>query len=137
MSRLLENCRKSLEEEIKVAEASLVKAAHHLASSTEVATHTLEAGLKETLVKCEAKREQAEHAGQRIKLFLEEKATHAISQFEDWKTDREIGKLEKNADKREQQAVDAIIVASYALMEAEVAIMEALKARKVAIEVAG
>jgi 23S rRNA-/tRNA-specific pseudouridylate synthase len=137
MSRLLENCRKSLEEEIKVAETSLAKAVHHLASSTEVASDALEAGLRETLVKCEAKREQAEHAGQRIKLFLEEKAAQAISQFEDWKTDREIGKLEKHADKREQQAVDAIIVASYALMEAEVAIMEALKARKVAIEVAG
>lgn len=137
MSRLLENCRKSLEEEIKVAEASLAKAVNHLTSSTEIATDTLEAGLKETLVKCEAKREQAEHAGHRIKLFLEEKAAHAISQFEDWKTDREIGKLEKHADKREEQAVDAIIVASYALMEAEVAIMEALKARKTAIEVAG
>jgi hypothetical protein len=137
MSRLLENCRQSLEKEIKVAEASLAKAVHHLTSSTEVATEALEAGLKESLVKYEAKREQAEHAGERIKLFLEEKAAHAISQFEDWKTDREIGKLERHADRREQQAVDAIIVASYALMEAEVAIMEALKARKTAIEVAG
>ena len=37
----------------------------------------------------------------------------------------------------EQGAVDAVIVAAYALLEAEVAIVEALKARKVAIEVAG
>jgi len=46
-------------------------------------------------------------------------------------------KLEKDADKKEQCAVDAVVVAAYALLEAEVAIVEALKARKIAIEVAG
>jgi hypothetical protein len=35
------------------------------------------------------------------------------------------------------QSVDAVVVAAFALMEAEVAIVEALKARKIAVEVAG
>lgn len=137
MNERLIEFRKNLEEEIKSAEASLAKAVHHLSSTTEAGTEALDTSLKEALVKYEAKREQAENAGQRIKLFLSEKTEQAISRYEDWKTDREIEKLEKHADKSEQQAVDAIIVAVYAVMEAEVAIMEALKARQTAIEVAG
>ena len=87
--------------------------------------------------KREAKREQAAHAGHRIKKFLEESKENVVTKFEDWKTDREIEKIEKDADNKEQQAVDAIVVAAYALLDAEVAIVDALKARKMAIEVAG
>lgn len=137
MNQKLIEFRKVLEAEIKTAEASLAKAVHQLSTAAETGTDTLDANLKETLVKYEAKREQAEHAGHRIKQFLSDKTNLAITKYEDWKTDREIDKLEKHADQSEQQAVDAIVVAVYALMEAEVAIMEALKSRKIAIEVAG
>jgi hypothetical protein len=137
MNDRLEQFRKALEGEIQSAEASLAKAVRHLKTSSETGVATLESGLKETLAQCEARREQAEHAGQRIKRFIEESASQALSKYEDWKTDREIGKLEKHADECEQQAVDAIIVAAYAMLQAEAAIVEALRARKVAIEVAG
>lgn len=137
MNQRLEQLRKTLEGEIRSAEASLAKAVHHLTTSSETGVAALETGLKETLGKIEAKREQAEHATHRIKLLVEESTAHAVSKYEDWKTDREIGKLEKHADQCEQQAADAILVAAYALLHAEAAIAEALKARKVAIEVAG
>lgn len=137
MNSHLEKFRHRLEDEIKAAEASLAQAARHLTSATETGLETLEARLHEALAKTEAGRESAEHAGQRISHFLAETKDHAVSKLEDWKTDHEIEKLEKLADKREQQAADAIIVAAYALLQAEVAIVEALKARKIAIEVAG
>lgn len=137
MNQRIEQFRKNLEVEIQSAEATLAKAVKHLATSSETGLASLEAGLEETLANCESKREQAEHAGQRIKRFIEDSTSQAISRFEDWKTDRQIGKLEKHADEAEQQAVDAVLVAAYALLQAEAAIVEALKARKVAIEVAG
>lgn len=137
MNDRLEQFRKNLEVEIQSAEATLAKSVQHLTTSSETGLAALETGLKETLAKCESKREQAEHAGRRIKNFIEESTSHAISKYEDWKTDREIGKLEKHADETEQQAVDAILVAAYALLQAEAAIVEALRARKVAIEVSG
>jgi hypothetical protein len=137
MNDRLEQFCKTLEAEIKAAEASLKKAGHHLTTSSETGLASLDAGLKEAIGKCEAKREQAESAGQRIKQFIEDSATHALSKYEDWKTDREVEKLEKHADQSEQQAADAILVAAYALLQAEAAIVEALKARKIAIEVAG
>lgn len=137
MNDRLEKFRKNLENELKTAETSLARAVHHLTSATETGVETLEVRLKEALAKAEAGRETAELAGERIKHFLAEKTTGAANKLEEWKTDHEIEKLEKLADKREQQAADAILLAAFALIEAEVAIVEALKARKTAIEVAG
>jgi hypothetical protein len=137
MNQHLEQFRNRLHGEVKTAEASLAQAVQHLKSAPETAVKDIEVCLQETKAKCEAKRVQAEHAGQRIKLFLEETTAQAVAKYEDWKTDREIVQLEKHADKRERQAEDAVVVAAFALLQAEVAIVEALKARKTALEVAG
>lgn len=137
MNEKLEQCCTRLKEEIKTAETSLIQAGHHLSSATETKVDALEAGLKESLTKWKSKREQAREAGTRIGRFMEEVKENTVSKFEDWKTDREIGKIEKDADRKEDHAVDAIAVAAFAILEAEVAIMEVLKARKIAIEVAG
>ena len=137
MNNHLEQFRNKLADEVKAAETYLGQAVNHLTTATETGLETLEVRLQASLVKYEAQRENADHAGQRIKHFLVETAAATISKLEEWKTDREIGKLEKQADKREQQAADAILLAAFALLEAEIAIMEALKARKTAIEVAG
>ncbi len=137
MNNKLEQCISRVQDEIKTIENSLADTSNHLTTAVEQKVEGLEAGWKNALAKCDAKREQAGQAGQRLRQFLEEKQDELISKYEDWKTDREIEKLEKHADKKEQQAVDAMVVAAYALLEAEVAILEALKARKVAIEVAG
>ena len=137
MNNKLEQCINRVQDEIKTIETGLADTSNHLTTAVEQKVEGLEAGWKNALAKCDAKREQAGQAEQRLRQFLEEKKDELISKYEDWKTDREIEKLEKHADKKEQQAVDAVIVAAYALLEAEVAIVEALKARKVAIEVAG
>ena len=120
-----------------MAEANLQQAGHHVAAATEDGVDALESRLKDAVAKCDAKREPATQAGQRIKQFLEETKDNAVARFEDWKTNREIEQIENHADKKEQQAVDAIVVAAFAILEAEVAVVEALKARKIAVEVAG
>jgi hypothetical protein len=137
MNNKMEQAIDRLKDEIKVVETCLANTSDHLTSAIGESVEGLETRWKNALAKCEAKREQAEEAGQRLGQFLEEKKDELISKYEDWKTDREIEKLEKLADKQEQQAVDAIVVAACALLKAEVAIVEALKARKIAVEVAG
>ena len=137
MNNKLDQCINRVQDEIKTIETSLADTSNHFTTAVEQKVEELEAGWKNALAKCEAKREEAGQAGQRLRQYLVEKKDELISRYEDWKTDREIAKLEQHADKREQQAVDAVVVAAYALLEAEVAIVEALKARKVAIEVAG
>lgn len=137
MSNKLEQCINRVQDEIKTIETTLADTGSHLTTALEQKAESLEAGWKNALAKCDAKREEAGQAGQRVRQFLEEKKDELISKYEDWKTDREIEKLEKHADEKEQHAVDAAVVAAFALLEAEVAVVEALRARKVAIEVAG
>ena len=137
MSEHLHQCCNRLKEEVNTAECCLTKVGHHLESAMATEVDALEAELKKATATCEAKREQAVHAGQRIKQFIEEVTNTAVTKYEDRKTNREIVKIEKAADKKEQQAVDAIVVAAFALLEAEVAIVDALKTRKMAVEVAG
>jgi len=137
MNTKLNECCDRLKAEVKTAEASLADMSGHLASATEEKLEGLEARWKNALAKCDARREQASNAAQKIRQFLEAKKSEVISKYEDWKTDREIAKLENHADKLEDQAANAVVVAAFALLEAEVAIVEALKARKIAVEVAG
>jgi hypothetical protein len=137
MNHKLEQCIHRVQDEMKTIESSLADTSNHLTTAVEQQAEHLETRWKNALAKCDAKREEAGQAGQRLRQYLEEKRDEVVSKFEDWKTDREIEKIEKQADRKEQQAVDAVIVAAYALLEAEVAIVEALRARKMAIEVAG
>ena len=137
MSEKLDRCLIRLKEEIKSVETNLAQAGQHLASGGETRIDALDTRLEESLTTWESGREQASQAAGRIKHFVEEVKERAVSKYEDWKTDREISKIEKDADKKEERAVDAIVVAAFAILEAEVAIVEALKARKIAIEVAG
>ena len=137
MNDKLNQCCKRLQQELKAAETCLEQTGSHLAVATETGGDALEARLKSALAKCDEKREHATQAGQRVKQFIAEAKQNAVARFEDWKTDREIAKIEKDADRKEQQAVDAIVVAAFALLEAEVALVDALRARKFAIEVAG
>ena len=137
MSVRLNQCCNRLKDEIKTVETCLTDVGEHLSSATEEKLEGMETRLKNAMTKREAKREHAVSAGQRVRQFLEEKKSEVIAKYEDWKADREIEKLEKHADKLEDQAVDAVVVAAFALLEAEVAIVEALKSRKIAVEVAG
>lgn len=126
-----------LKQEVQAAECSLVATGQHLASAVEEKVDALDLRLKNALGKYEAKLDGVRHAGHSLRDFVEKKRSELTARFEDWKTDREIGKIEKRADEKEEQAVEAIMVAAVALHAAEIAVLEALKARKFALEVAG
>ena len=126
-----------IQAEIQAAEASLTKARHQLMSAAGSGKESLELILEDARARLDARREDARHAGQRIKQWLEETKDQALDKIEDWRTDREIEKIEKEADHKEEHAVDALIVAVHALLAAEVALAEAQKARRLAIDVAG
>lgn len=137
MNERLDQCCNHLKQEITTIETSLTQVGDHLSSAIETDVDALEHRLKKAKGACDRKREHATQAGHRLSQWLEEAKEKTVTRFEDWKTDREISKLEKDADTKEDRADDAIVVAAYAILEAEVAIVEALKARKIAMEVAG
>ncbi len=53
-------------DEIKTIETSLAETGNHLTSAVEQKAESLGAGWKNALAKCDAKREQAGQAGQRL-----------------------------------------------------------------------
>lgn len=137
MSEKLNKCCQRLKEDVQTAESHLVRVGKHLASAAEAAGETLESHLTQAVEKCDSEREHAAKATERIKDFLHDAKETTIAKYEEWKTDREIEKIENDAERLEEIAVDSIVVAAFAIMEAEVAVVKALRARKVAIEVAG
>lgn len=137
MNERLDQCCSHLKQEIETVEVTLTNVGHHLSAATEADVDALERHLSEAKDQREKKREHATEAGNRVSQWLETVKKDAVTKIEDWKTDREISKLEKDADTKEDRAADAVVMAAYALLEAEVAIVEALKARKIAVEVAG
>lgn len=137
MSNKLNQCILRFEENLKSAESYLTETKDHLTAAVKESADELETRAKNALARLEAKREQAASAKQKVLHYLEEKKDELIAKLEDWRVDREIEKLEKAADAKEEHAVNAVITAAYALLEAEAAVLDALKARKIAVEVAG
>ena len=135
-SRLVISCKR-LTEDVGHIEHHLHKVGEQIKSATDKSIEALEVDLVDAQEKCEERKSQASDALQRMGKFIEEAKDSAVTRFEDWRVDRQIEKIEKEADKKEQQAIDAILVAAHACMEAEVAIIDALKTRKMADEVAG
>ena len=73
MNNKLEQCINRVQDEIKTNETSLADTGNHLTTAVEQKAESLEAGWKNALAKCDAKREEAGQAGQRLRQFLEEK----------------------------------------------------------------
>ncbi|HRQ87307.1 MAG TPA: hypothetical protein PLA50_00805 [Bacteroidia bacterium] len=137
MSDKLNQCILRFEENLKSAETYLTETKDHLTAAVKESADELETRTRNAMARLETRREQAAEAKEKILHYLEEKKDELITKLEDWRVDREIEKLERTADAKEEHAVNAVIAAAYALLEAEAAVLDALKARKIAVEVAG
>jgi spore cortex formation protein SpoVR/YcgB (stage V sporulation) len=116
-------------EQLKSAKARL----ENFQKETEAAIETkIDAGKKAI----EEKKKEAATATKRLEAFVEEKRAETESAIAEWKANHDWKKLEKRAERAEKQAEASIAVALYAAEEAELAILEAVAARKDADEAA-
>jgi hypothetical protein len=137
MNKKIESCSIRLKSGLKSVEYRLNNVSDHIKVSSEKGVNALEVDLKKAIEKCEEKSAKLAGVGTHVGRFIDEIKEEGVDKFETWKTDREIHKIEKQADKKEQRAVDAIEMAAYAILEAEAAVLDALKYRKMAVEVTG
>ena len=79
MNNKLEQCINRVQDEIKTIEASLADTGNRLTTAVEQKAENLEAGWKNALAKCDAKREEAGQAGQRLRQYLVEKKDELIA----------------------------------------------------------
>jgi hypothetical protein len=123
-----------LQKEAKTAETSLARVGQHLVTPELTPLADWKALLQAATTDCKAKREQAQQAAQRVKLWLEEVQNGAAAPLDESNLDREAIKAENQADKEESLALDAMQVAAHAILQAEVAILKAFNTRKTAFD---
>ena len=97
----------------------------YLASSELALPGGLDALLEEATTRCQATREAAEQADQRITAWMKEAEHEARSPFDYSNLDGEVAKVEDRADKQAGIARDAMVVATHAIHQAQVAILRA------------
>ena len=136
MSDKLKQYCDRLQEEIKLAETCLARVGQHLVSPEVTPLTKWKTSLQEATTKCKEKREQAEQAGQRLKVWMEEVGNRAGAPFDDSNLEGEVTKAESEADREEALALDAVVVAAQAMLQAEVAILKAFTSRKTAFDLA-
>ena len=125
-----------LQDEVKTAEASLARVGQHLINPELTPLADWKASLQEATTECKAKREQAQQAAQRVKVWFEEMENRAATPLDESNLDREAINAENRADREEGLALDAMLVAAHAILQAEVAILKAFGTRKTAVDLA-
>ena len=96
----------------------------------------IEAKKAEIKAKTEADKQKVKDAEAKAKNWIETKVAETEADLEDWKTKRDIHKLEKRAEHAEDYAASAIYIAAAAVDEAEYAILDAVGARMLAEDAA-
>ena len=123
-----------VQEEVKSAEACLARVGQHLVDPELTPLADWKALLQAATTECKAKREQAQQAAQRVKVWFEEMENSAAAPLDESNLGGEAIKAESQADREEGLALDALAVATHALLQAEVAILRAFKTRKTAFD---
>jgi hypothetical protein len=78
----------------------------------------------------DAKKQEAAAAKARLEELVEAKKTETKTAVEEWKANRDLKKLEKRAERAEIDAEACVELALFYTAEAQVAILEAVAARK-------
>jgi len=136
MNDELKQCCVHLQEEVKNAETCLARVGQHLVSPELTPLADSKALLQEAANRCRAKREPAQQSGQRVKVWMEEIENGAQTPLDESNLGGEVIKVENQADREEGLALDAMVVATHAILQAEVAILKAFNTRKTAVDLA-
>lgn len=134
MDDKLKQYAERLLEEVKIAETRLARLGQHLASPELTSLAEWKTRLREAATQWRAKREAAAQAGQRVKAWIEEMEHATGAPFDDSNLAGEVSKAESQANREEGLALDAMVVAAQAILQAEVAILKAFTTRKTAFD---
>jgi chromosome segregation ATPase len=118
-----------LRDDLTAADKRLQDLKGQVENANQETREAVQAKLDQAKANLDQQKSKAEDRQQRIKSYLDEKVTETQHDINDWKTKREIKKLERRAERREGYAADTVIIAMAAIDEANLAVLEALDAR--------
>ena len=97
----------------------------------------IQSSLEEAQAKMEAGRQHVSEAQAKMKAAVQEKQAETQAKIDGWKSQRQVQKLEKRADRAEDYAEWAVLAAVGAIEHADLAVLEAVDARIDAESAAG
>ena len=118
-----------LRDDLTAADKRLQDLKGQVENANQETREAVQAKLDQARANLDQQKSKAEDRQQRIKSYLDEKVAETQHDINDWKTKREIKKLERRAERREGYAADTVIIAMAAIDEANLAVLEALDAR--------
>jgi hypothetical protein len=129
MSTAIDNFNRQLHHKIEEVEDQAKSLKESMQSSAKKTRSEIQVKLEDAKTKLNAKKQEFDEYRSKLKTQFEEKELEVKSDVEKWKEDREIQKLDHRADRAEDYAATAIVVAIASMQEAEAAIFEALSTR--------
>jgi hypothetical protein len=125
MSQKIDNLRTILQTKLNAISDQLNTVKTHLETYSKEVESSIHTKLDTAKAKLAAKKQEILNAKTKLAERVEAKET----EIEEWKAKREHEKLVARADRAEDYAATAIIIALAAVEEAEIAILEAVAAR--------
>ncbi len=129
MSIAIDNFTKQLHDNLEAVEDRANSLKKSLQSAPKKTQAEIQLKLEEAGKTLESKKQQFDEYRAKLKTQFEEKESEVKSHVEEWKTNREVKKLERRADKSEDYATTSTFMAMAMMEEAEKAILEAVAAR--------
>jgi chromosome segregation ATPase len=129
MSEKIDQFCEGLRNQLTKVETSLNKVGESIKAAPQQASDAVKSSLAAAKAKHEANMQSLHEAKAKMEERLHEKKEEVDSQIAEWKTNREIHKLEKRADNAEDYAMATIDFAGAAVVEADLATLEAIEAR--------
>ena len=137
MSERVDKFCDDLRDRLNAAESQLDRVKASVVSARADSQEKIQESLGQAQAKVEASRQQVSEAQTKMKAAVEEKQAETQATVEGWKAQRQIHKLERRADRAEDNAAWAVAIAVGAIESADLAVLEAVATRIEAEAVAG
>ncbi len=128
-ARTTDELKQKLQQHVEVARKKLDDLKQDLASLREEDQEALRQKSEEIHKQVEAHKERSRQLRADLESWEREKVSHTKEAVASWQQRREIKKLQTRADRAEDYAVNAIVIAAIDADEAEDAVLDAVAAR--------
>ncbi len=129
MSITIDNFTKQLHDNLEMLEDRAIKLRATIQAAPQKTQAELQLRLDEVKANLDAKKHEFDGYRAKLKTQLEERESEVKLTIEEWKTNRQVQKLEGRADRAEDYATTATFLAMAMMEEAEKATLEAISAR--------
>ncbi len=128
-ARTTDELKQKLQQHVEVARKKLDDLKQDLASLREEDQEALRQKSEEIHKQVEAHKERSRQLRADLESWEREKVSHTKEAVASWRQRRELKKLQTRADRAEDYAVNAIVIAAIDADEAEDAVLDAVAAR--------